>query len=350
MSESTDARILIIGAGISGSLLARALAQRGKRVLLVDSPEQRGSSPIAAWMINPMTGLRFTASWRISTLLPYARNFYQTLEKESGLHLLHEKRILRFLKSDSERELWEKKASDPVLISYARNLTFKNPDMLGDINTHGCVEIRGGGWVDLGAWLAYHRKCPGPGIEFLSEHFHAEELSVEKNVVGWKGQTFRKALFCSGYSHWPWFDWLPWKASKGEILTLRIPGLALPDIIKKGVFLIPLGADLYRLGATYSWDQLDHQPTERGRRQLLDALQTIIPHPVEVIAHQAGVRPSFQGTIPALGLHPRYPALGIMNGLGSKGGLSAPWLADHLATHLVEGTPLDPEIDVARNF
>ena len=346
-----SADYLIIGAGITGSLLSRALARRGKTVLLLRSPEQPGSSDVAAWMLSPITGLRFSASWRIETLLPFAHNLYRELEEESGLKLFHEQRILRFLKSAEERQRWDKRASDPAIRTYASLLppAETGSDPISIWNTFGCVEIRGGGWVDLKPWLTYHEKNPGPSIRCLTEHLRAEDLLVSPNKVEWKGKSFSKALFCTGYSHWPWFDWLPWKASKGETLCVRIPDLNLDDIVKKGVFLIPLGDDLYRVGATYSWNPLDHHPTPAGRDHLLQALQKLTSLPVEILSHRAGVRPSFQGTIPAIGLHPRHPSLGIVNGLGSKGGLSAPWLSDHFACHLESGTPIDAEVDIARN-
>jgi glycine oxidase len=339
---------LIIGAGISGSLLARALAKRGCHVLLLSSPQVPGASAAAAWMMNPITGLRFSNSWRIETLLPHAFHTYGELEKESGLTLLHPQSILRYLKSESERARVLKKGADPLFT--ASTLFHPRPTQPDLLNSHGCLEIRGGGWVDLNPWLSFFQKHPGPRIEVISEHLLPEDLVVEKNRVLWKGRSFSQALFCTGYSHWPWFEWLPWKAAKGETLVVRIAGLNLKEIIKKDLFILPLGEDLYRIGATYSWSVLNHQATESARSELLHGLSQMTTRAVEVISHQAAVRPSFQGTVPALGLHPRYPSLGLLNGLGSKGSLSAPWLSEHFASHLVEKTPLDPEIDLCRNF
>ena len=39
----------------------------------------------------------------------------------------------------------------------------------------------------------------------------------------------------------------------------------------------------------------------------------------------------------------------FFNGLGSKGSLRAPWLARHLAEHLLDGRLLEPEFDLQAN-
>jgi glycine/D-amino acid oxidase-like deaminating enzyme len=51
-----------------------------------------------------------------------------------------------------------------------------------------------------------------------------------------------------------------------------------------------------------------------------------------------------------MGLHPEHPALGIFNGLGTKGTSLAPAMAAQFASHLLEDKPLWPEIDIKRFF
>jgi hypothetical protein len=47
-------------------------------------------------------------------------------------------------------------------------------------------------------------------------------------------------------------------------------------------------------------------------------------------------------------MHPTYPKIGIFNGLGTKGGLLAPYWAQHFAQHVLQGIPLDPQVDIRR--
>jgi len=352
-----SADYLIVGAGIAGSFLARALALRGRSVLMLDSPLAGGSSRVAAWMVNPITGIRFSASWRVDTFLPYARHFYQELSVESGLKLFYDHQILLFLQSAEELQRLNKKRADPLIQHYSSALpedylapsSAKHP-FFHAINTHGAINLSGGGRVDLGPWLIHFHQQPTTGVTFFLDHFEAKDLDIQTDHVRWKNQHFKKIIFCNGYSHLPWFDWLPWKAAKGEILTIHLLDYPLTDILKKGIFIIPLGQDLYRVGSTYDWDPLDSQPTPQGKEFLNQALKEIIRPPFLIVNHQAGVRPIIHGNKPVLGLHPRYPQLGILNGLASKGALAAPWLVDHLASHLEEQTMLEVEVDVARNL
>jgi glycine/D-amino acid oxidase-like deaminating enzyme len=92
---------------------------------------------------------------------------------------------------------------------------------------------------------------------------------------------------------------------------------------------------------------LDSIPTEEGRRELLAGLAEWAQLPVEVLDQQAAVRPGLRDFRPAIGLHPELP-LGYFNGLGSKGSLLAPRLAEQLTDRLIRGTPICHELDVAR--
>jgi glycine/D-amino acid oxidase-like deaminating enzyme len=65
----------------------------------------------------------------------------------------------------------------------------------------------------------------------------------------------------------------------------------------------------------------------------------VLRSPVEVVGHVAGVRPIVHVSRPVV----EATATGIVvNGLGSKGALTAPYFAAMVAAHLVDGTPLDP--------
>jgi glycine/D-amino acid oxidase-like deaminating enzyme len=72
--------------------------------------------------------------------------------------------------------------------------------------------------------------------------------------------------------------------------------------------------------------------------------------PYTVLGQQAGIRPSGKDRRPIMGLHPRHPALGLFNGLGTKGCSLAPYMAHLLTMHLLQGAPLPPETDIKRYF
>jgi glycine/D-amino acid oxidase-like deaminating enzyme len=51
---------------------------------------------------------------------------------------------------------------------------------------------------------------------------------------------------------------------------------------------------------------------------------------------------------PVLGVHPQQNGLYIFNGLGSRGLIQAPSLADWLLDHIMKGEPILPAVDVQR--
>ena len=51
---------LIVGQGLAGSLLAKELRRRGRSVHVVDDGWKSASSQVAAGLMTPLTGRRFT--------------------------------------------------------------------------------------------------------------------------------------------------------------------------------------------------------------------------------------------------------------------------------------------------
>ncbi len=90
-------KILIVGQGIAGTLLARALERRNARVCIADGNLPGSSSPVAAGVINPVTGKRFVKSWRFDEFFPVAQAVYRSLEKELGIEIWSEQPVVRLL-------------------------------------------------------------------------------------------------------------------------------------------------------------------------------------------------------------------------------------------------------------
>ncbi|NJK93028.1 MAG: FAD-dependent oxidoreductase [Blastochloris sp.] len=287
-------------------------------------------------------------------LLPKALECYAALERESGLRLWEGREILRYFQSEEERRRWEKKAGNAEVQAFTKTLRAGEKEgPLAGVNTHGGICIRGGGRVDLGSWLAWWRESVQEGKCMEEVEFREEDLTLLEKGLRWRGRSFERVYFCSGYARWKLWDWLPWKAAKGEFLTLEMPGLELSSIIKKGIFIIPWGERKVRIGATYVWNPLDGEPTEEAREGLLNDFRRLLPPGIQegrVLEQRAGVRPILKGNRPMLGCHPRHEQLVLCNGLGSKGALQAPWAVEHLVEHLEEGRPLDAEVDVAGNI
>ncbi|MDC0088282.1 FAD-dependent oxidoreductase [Akkermansiaceae bacterium] len=144
-----------------------------------------------------------------------------------------------------------------------------------------------------------------------------------------------------------WFSYVPHRSAKGEILTLKIKGLDSSVRYHANGWLAPRGNDCWKAGASYDWVNLDSEPTQEGRDEVLARLETWLSKDleIEVVDHAAGVRPIIRNSRPVIGFHPDRPQLGFFNGLGSKGTLMAPAVAEHFAMHLCGKCELDEELD-----
>ena len=64
--------------------------------------------------------------------------------------------------------------------------------------------------------------------------------------------------------------------------------------------------------------------------------------------HRAGVRPTTKDRRPIVGQHHTYKKLYVLNGLGSRGVMIGPYVAQQLFNFIENGKSLDSEIDIAR--
>jgi glycine/D-amino acid oxidase-like deaminating enzyme len=103
---------------------------------------------------------------------------------------------------------------------------------------------------------------------------------------------------------------------------VRIPGWREDRILNRAGWLIPIGGDLYRVGATYDWDHLESGPTEEGRGKVEAILQTFTDRDYEVVDHVAGIRPIIDRSKPVVRFQEGKGWM--VNGLGSKGVIYAP--------------------------
>ena len=134
----------------------------------------------------------------------------------------------------------------------------------------------------------------------------------------------------------PFFNYLPLDGTKGELFIIKAPNLDLDVIINTSVYVIPLGNTLYKVGATYNWDDKTATPTEEGKYELIIRIKEILNCDFEIIEHYAGVRPTVKDRKPLLGTHPSHKNIHILNGLGTRGVMLAPAMSIDLYNFIIE--------------
>ena len=341
---------IIVGQGLAGTTLAWQLREAGWQVLLIDACEPVTSSKIAAGLITPITGKRLVLSQRYDERLTAAREFYGAVEKHTGGKFLHDRTAVRLFKSAEERENWARRSDLP---DYRAQLLHNQPAPLLE---PGLGDASGGGLamhaaqLDVAAYLDASR----------------EVLDITSMALDWRrdvnfgddGATVgehraRYLISCEGYAATrnPYFSAVPFIAAKGDILTVRFHRPVPPNTLHRGIWVAPTAeADVFRVGSTYDWENLDQVPSATARSEIEGRLSEFFHVPYSVLDHRAAVRPIINESRALVGLHPDYRCLGYFNGLGSKGSLLAPWYARHLADHLVGGTPLPEELNVQQHF
>ena len=341
---------IIVGQGIAGTTLAWRLITAGERVLVIDAEEPVTSSKIAAGLITPITGQRLALSWRVEEMLSAARTFYADIEQRTGAKFFHGRTATRLFRSDDEREIWAKRRDKPEFqahLSAEQPSPLLNPDM-GD-SCGGGFDMETG-QLDVPAYLAESRAHFNYKQQALN---WSCDVVIANDHVCVGPHTARRVISCEGFAATrnPYFDWVPFKGAKGDILTVRFDAAFTSKCLHRGIWIVPTSErNVYRVGATYDWAALDGMPTEAARAEIESRLQEFIRVPYCVIDHQAAVRPIIRESKAMIGLHPQHSRLGFFNGLGSKGTLHAPWFAKLFADHLIEGAPLPKEFDLRRKY
>ncbi len=335
MSEQDD-ECLIIGQGLAGTCLAWQVLLRGGRVAIIDEEVPVTSSKIAAGIMNPITGRYLAKSWRVDETWPAAKAFYTRIEQRTHSRFFHELPIVRLLRSTDEEKKWQQRCGDP---EYLRYLDDPQPD---DLIGRG-FQMANCGWLDVAGFLAASRE------EFTRIGAYRKGVFDPSEAA----DASRRFVFCQGYkaARNPYFDWVPFKSAKGEILTLSASDLARDRILNRsGKWILPHADGTFRAGSTYGWNPLDEIPTPAAREEILKHVREITDVEITVTDQQAAVRPIINASKALLGRHPGHPHLAFFNGLGSKGALNAPFFAQQLAVHLVGNAEVDPEVDLRENF
>ena len=341
---------LIIGHGLAGSILAHTLAAANSKILVIDQPKANAASQVAAGLMNPLAGKRFAKSWRADTLVPFATQFYQETEQSSGNLFFHQKPILKLFSSVEEQNTWMGKSAGTHYGEFVKEVFTTLPPS-ADINQEqGGIVIDKGGYLDVPLFLESLRQIRNSKQEILSETFNFEALQIQTSGVQYEDKSARQIIFCDGYqgAKNPFFSWLPFSLNKGEILDIESDFLTNEYIYNKAVYVLGIGKNQWRVGATYNWREVDEQISPEGRRELELKLGNLLKNPFKIISQKAGIRPAVRDRRPLIGTHPACPNVHIFNGMGSKGVMMAPYLAHHFGRVLRKEEELIPEVNILR--
>ena len=343
---------LIVGQGIAGTILAHFLLKKNKDILIVDEFNPSSSTNVAAGLFNPITGRKHIKSWMADTIFPFAEQTYTELEEFLQTQFYHPINTLKLFSSVQEKNDWrirsELNDSDEFIIKSYETFIEKSFHSF----QYGGIEISKTGYVDMSHLLeAFKIKMQHDDL-IIEKSLKYNELLIQDNYVLWDKYKFKKVIFCEGYMATmnPYFSWLPFVLAKGEVLTIYSEELQLNKIVNKGIFILPLGNNKYRVGSTYEWNFKDTNPSQEGFKELKGKLDLCIDCNYKIMDHRAGIRPTVKDRRPFIGIHPVNNKFGIFNGLGTKGATLAPYFANQFVEYLEEGKPLLKEVNILRYY
>jgi glycine oxidase len=341
---------IIVGQGLAGSAVGMQLLALGRRVLVIDQPEQNISSRIAAGLFNPITGKNPVKTWLADELFPCLYRYYTEAERLTASRFFFPIPIYRPFISVQEQNEWMGKSAEAVYTNYISSVHVSSlyPNEVND--RLGGLMLKQSGYLNTTLYMKAVRKYIAGKALIRDEHFDENDVRLDADGVEYRGVYAKKIIFCQGHHGIAnrWFKDLPLRPLKGETLTIKT-GWQKDVILNRGVYMVPGGmSGECRVGATYNSNDSMPGATDQSRRELEEKLQHLIQFPYEILHQEWGFRPTTRDRRPLLGAHPQHPQLIIFNGLGTKGVSLAPYFSEVLIRWLENKGSLNKEVAVTR--
>ncbi len=339
-------------------------------VAIIDRLDVQTSSRVAAGLVTPITGSRVAASWRWNEFYPAANLFYRQVERTVGAALWQVEPALRVFHNQAERELFEGKwigqNSDAESVSIGVEW-ISEPNTSGLKALCGMCSMKPAARLNTLAYLAETQRffeANGAFYRFdlqCDSDIVFEPLSTEYTVnIAALRLAGKWIAFCQGIAAREnrFFADLPLHPARGDILLVKSPGVACDRVIHHDAWAIPMGEQRFLVGATYDRVSLQDpaEPSDeknsRFRDELMQRWESLTEGSFQggqhtVLEQRWAVRPASYDRHPLIGPHDEHANAFCLNGLGSKGTLMAPRLAE-MALDAMAGAPIDPSLSKSR--
>jgi glycine oxidase len=339
---------LIVGAGIAGISFAETCLQNNNSILVFEDDSQNSSS-IAAGIYNPVILKRFTGFNNSQNQIDIAKRYYQQIEHKLNVKLDFELPILRKFTSIEEQNNWFVAADKPNLNSFlSLDLITDKYQFIDSPFDYG--KVLQTGYIDTKIYLQYYKTFLAKRNCFVNDRFNYNHIHFYDDFVEYNGSKFRNVVFAEGFGihNNPFFNYLPLDGTKGELLIIKASKLNLDVIMNSSIYFVPLGDDLYKVGATYNWEDKSSAKTDAGKKELLEKIESVINCEFEVMEHMVGIRPTVKDRKPLLGTYYNHKRIHVLNGLGTRGVLLGPEMAQLLFDYIENHIIIPREINIER--
>jgi len=339
---------IIVGLGLAGLAFVEELIKANKSFIVFEDDSQT-SSLVAGGVYNPVILKRFSPVWNAKDQLAIALPFYDKLEKKFSQTFDQKFVIKKAFKSIEDQNNWFTAIDKPTVAPFLDPKLDKQA-YKGVIGKYYFGNVKEGGRIDTLKLVEVYRQYLKNNHWIRFEKFYHNDILFENNLAIYNNLLASKIVFCEGFGikQNPYFNHLPLEEVKGEIITIYAPNLNIDFLLKSTLFVLPLGNNHYKVGATFNHKDKTSKPSVEGKEELIEKLKKVISVPYTIKEQSAGIRPTVKDRRPMVGVHHKYKQLSVLNGLGTRGVMIAPTVAENLFDHLEFGKKLDQDINIKR--
>ena len=325
-------KIVIVGHGLAGSVLAHTFLRKGIRVMVLDAKMAHSASRVSVGLINPFIGPKFNIPDDFSLCMNQNFEFFNNIEKNCGEEYLHPIELHRVFQNSQQQEKWK-------LLSQ----TYRGRQL----SSQDCQNL--GFDAPLGAGITKAWKLKVKKFLSFSENHLASISSFREEVFKpskWKNETI---IFCDGYRsiQHEWFSQLPFNPAQGDVLKIES---RLRLTLSNGSWHLPCEAEhTARIGSNWKHQDIESGPTEEAKREIRKKI-SYLPNSEssKVLEHSSGVRSGTIDRQPMIGRHPHKENYYLFNGFGSRGCTTIAKNAQDIAGFLLNGRLLPSQVDLTR--
>lgn len=329
----------IVGGGLAGTTLALTFLQKGVSFQLINKHSPKAASNVAAGLYNPLSFKRCIASWQASEQLTVLEKFYPYWQNKFQQNFYHPLDSYKIVPNAEYYNTWTGKSTQKIESQFLGDITESKDAIYASQNgVTELAKVHHSGYVDVPLYLK-------------SAHKYLNELGLIKdgryNFL--KKDSADHIIFAEGVEmcNNSYFNYIPLVPTHGDILNIKC-NFEQQNLLHFGKFLIPLKNGEYRYGSTYNWDIKNSEPSKEGLQALKLYWNKHFSKEFELLEHKAGLRPATKDRMPLLGQHPEYKNLHCFNGLGSKGVLMVPFLAELMTENLLNNCEIEKQINISR--
>ena len=355
--------LAVVGGGLAGCAMVWQAIRRGLSVAMIDLQSNISSSRVAAGLVTPITGSRLALSWRYPEYFQAADELYRFAELKLQASFWSVAPALRIFSSDSERDLFEDRWAKPEFlepnpsIHVQRVSQGQHPNLAAP---HGGFLMSPAARLATEVYLdSTRRMLDAQGLLYESLLDLDQDLVLSEHAIRFPSLNLcaQRVCLAQGVAARSnrWFGSLALHPARGDILKIASKSPSIEHVVHREGWIVPLGAQEFLLGATYARGaqdcQIDSQVGISAREELLRRWYAFFHSPapsIEIIQQRAAVRPASYDRHPLIGSHGEHSNLFCINGLGSKGSLMAPRLAQLLLDHVEFGSPIDKALHFDR--